>query len=337
MQAQYDNLGDMVIRSEIARWVSQGGTPLVVTGNAPAGYLEGLELPSGSITVRSIREALSTGRGEVVDLIFAPGEQALDHGPGEWVKATANLALASLIRARRGIVLKVGKGYKGRGRVLTALERALIRVSTRTFVRDRAAASLFPSARLMPDIALSSPLLDGDNSDEPRTKIAFSLRSDRRHPKTVLTEVSRAAMPLSPMIVVQVERDQEFAESLASGQAIDVVAWHGTMREQLLRVKAAYFESEFIVSDRLHSLLFGLRCGAIPIGVETGNNEKLRRQLGVIGLDHLVVDGWDVSAIAAIMSTDRARLRSEADAAVETAQRQLREVQSQVTDLLNRR
>ncbi len=331
VQAQYDNLGDMVIRSEVVRWVANGGTPIAVAGKAPRSYVDGLNLPKNVIVVRSIVAALLRRRSSRLHLIFAPGEQSLEGGPKDWVKAMLNLALAGFVKAQRGVVVKVGKGYKGRGRVLTALERALVRLSDRTLVRDQGARELFPSAELMPDIALSSPLLEPSNEPAHRKHVAISLRDDRLHPDVAVAAVAKLVPDLTPVFVVQVQRDETIAQDMSSRMGAELVAWEGPMAAQLERVKSVYARAEYTVSDRLHSILFALRSGSIPIAVETGSHNKLRRQLAALGLERFVINGWDVDAIRSLLGEDRESLHAESAAALIAAQARLDEVRMSIS------
>jgi hypothetical protein len=338
VQAQYDNLGDAVIRSTLVRWLagiaeSAEDQVVAVTGDAPREYLEVMDLPERVQQVTSVRDALVLNRARRLDLVFAPGEQALDAGAREWPKTLANLALSSIVRLRGGTVSKVGRGYRGDGGVLSAIERAQTAVSNVTWVRDVGAVDRFPRTKLMPDIALASAQLGPAPGYPTRGGIAVSLRSDRSHNLGGL----KAALGVAARritVCAQVERDLGCTTELAAWLGADDLGWASTMARQLAAVNSLYTSSDLVVSDRLHVLLFALRAGAVPVGIETGAHSKLSRQLTALGLGHLVTSYDGVDGLLGRLRENLEAERANCVAAVSAAEARLERVQRDLATLI---
>ncbi|GAA1421043.1 polysaccharide pyruvyl transferase family protein [Agrococcus citreus] len=332
VQAQYDNLGDVIIRAEMLQWLAPIAHVAAIVGEAPDDYLEALQAPPNVTFVRSLGDALRLARelGERASLVFSPGEQHLDLGVREWPRAAANLALAHAIKLRGGRVLKIGRGYRGEQTVLKQLEAGLVRASHLTLVRDQAATHMFPRAQWIPDVALASDRFGRDNGDHPRGLVSVSLRVDRAHPRELVQRTVDAA-GLDPRFVVQVRRDDAVADSLDLGSS---TTWSGSLVTQLPLVADAYTRSRYVVSDRLHSLLFGLLCGAIPIGIETGNFGKLERQLYPLGLGGQVMRGWSDDRLPALIAGPYEPMQAISTGALEQARLRLLEARRRVVHVL---
>lgn len=330
VQAQYDNLGDVLIRATLVEWLATTGRVMVVTGDAPGEYLDALRLPRDVSRVRSMRAVLRQQLSVPMHLIYAPGEQSLDAGIREWPKAALNLGYTVATRASGGHVLKVGRGYKGHGRVLTILERAQVSATNATWVRDSDALRLFPRTASMPDISLASTRIQPGARCDGRDSIVIALRGDRAHDFVSLRALQSSLPGLRSVVVVQVRRDLRFAERGAEELSAACDGWEGTMEGQLERVVASYQQARFVVSDRLHVLLFGLLAGAIPVGIETGVNAKLARQLRQIDLSDHVFSYSRFSEALDFVKSDYRALHQRCEASLSRARERLRVVQSEI-------
>lgn len=297
VKAQFDNLGDLVIRRNLVHWLEGLDDVRVVVGDAPESYVRALEIPESFRTYRGMSQALmGVPRLRSMNIAFAPGEQIIEDRPDVLKVAAANLALTALAKASRGSVVKVGRGFRGHGPSALALERLAASMSDRVLVRDLEGLRLVQGTRLMPDIALWGGISTVDPAlprSEGRSGVGFSFRSDSRVHVSMLSEYvkSVAILDQGPILsVTQVSRDGETNSACAELLRCERIDFHADHGEQLVRVERAYNSLRFVVSDRLHVLLFGLIAGVFPIGVETGANRKLARQLGAIGLGDLVYD-----------------------------------------------
>jgi hypothetical protein len=329
-QAQFDNLGDVIIRRNFIHWLAEMDEVLTLVGAAPPSYVEALMLPANAIPFTSLRDAariLGLGRLRGSSMAFAPGEHSLVTQPSLVAKAVANLLLTGAVRAGGGRVVKIGRGYRGEGQALRVLERLQVALSNGTWVRDTEAVGIFPRASLMPDIALASDLLDprrrvdeGETWPGERMSVSVSLRNDRSSRAEDFVDATALIVErtgLAPVVVSQVRRDEPTSSSLAESLGGRHVEWKGSYVEQLERVARAYATSQFVVSDRLHVLLFALLRGAVPVGLETGKDRKLSRQLGGLGLGGLVTESGNWKELVSRVSDDPA-------AALETSRRSLR-------------
>ena len=74
------------------------------------------------------------------------------------------------------------------------------------------------------------------------------------------------------------------AANWSSGQLTEVT------RLQLRAVLRSYQESVFVVSNRLHSVIFGMIAGGTPLALASASDTKIRRTLAVVGLKHRVAE-----------------------------------------------
>ncbi|MFB8894106.1 polysaccharide pyruvyl transferase family protein [Microbacterium plantarum] len=335
MQAQYDNIGDAIIRGTLVGWLREFDDVSVITGSAPDEYLEVVNLDAGVECYRSLLE-YSKSRARTTHLAFAPGEQYLDRGVREWPKAVANILLSYAIRANGGRVVKVGRGYRGAQRFLTLLERVQMGASDLTLVRDVEALRMFPRASLMPDIALASERFDSTDtaSAERREGLVLSMRGDRGTDLEYVGKVLQSAGQ-SVSVVTQVRRDAARSAEVALHFGVDLDRWEGSMEEQLRSLVDRYRSARFVVSDRLHVLIFALLCGAIPLGIETGSHNKLSRQFDAIGLGHLIGSPTSRDLFELAIS-DPAAVAAETRSAIQASRLKLNQAKADVGSLLAR-
>lgn len=305
VRSQHQNLGDLVIRRNMVHWLKDLDDVRLIVGDMPEGFIAALEVPDEIRLYRSLRGALlAKPIRHSSSLIFAPGEQSIEDKPRVVAAALANGLFAAYAKASGGSVVKLGRGFKGSGTLSSQIERGIARISDAVYVRDAEAPSVVRGAQLMPDIALwggvssTRRLADPFGTTGDRQGVAVSMRFDRGEPPSAVRRLvpTLAALEKGPIVVpVQVELDAGHSMALADSWGAELVPWVGDHATQLRRVEETYDRVRFVVSDRLHVLLFGLLRGAIPVGVETGRHEKLARQLRPIGLDSLVFPLADVS------------------------------------------
>lgn len=323
--AQSDNLGDVEIRRQLIEQFLQRGYRLVVfAGNMPQTYIDAFHLPSEAKIVSSplsfqisvLRHALH-GRAS---LAYAPGPHILTDSPKALAKAAAVLGLCAVVRARGGSLSVIGRSLRGSGRLSIGLERALSALATSYAMRDTASAPLLGrSADVMPDMAF---LRNGSPDNAPeigeRNIVALSFRSDRDVNLDGLASLvsESQARGLKPVLITQVRRDDKRHAELSRLLGIDAVLWENrTHTEQEEVVEHYYSRSHAIVSNRLHSLLFGVAHRAFPVALHEEEHNKIPTTLNPwVDFDSLVLENPDFTFLGRT-EDDRRILADSAKAA----------------------
>jgi hypothetical protein len=335
--AQFDNLGDLILRREAIHKLQDYGRVHVYLGPACAGYVAGLRLPDQHVAYRSysswVRACLVSGAASA--LIFAPGEQLLAADSKSLTRAVANLGVAGLVRARGGKVLKIGRGYASVTTAGLVVERALLATCHFASARDLPSSRL-TGMQLAPDVALSGDWTDGDHaSTARRAGAAFAYRNDRPADLALALEalpLFRDAVP--PLrALAQVRRDDASVLALSRDGCAQPITWGaGSHPEQLDRVVDAYRRSQFVVSNRLHALYFALVAGAIPVALTRDTQGKVA--VGLAGLDLQGSVLSSLEEVRSFLTRDSALLAAEAAAARAKAEDSSRSMWRNVSDVL---
>jgi polysaccharide pyruvyl transferase WcaK-like protein len=165
------------------------------------------------------------------------------------------------------------------------------------------------NANYFPDLAF---LLEAQPIDAPRRAIAMSFRNTipedhhsadyEQHLTTAVAALVSSLNAVDRSDVVgfhQVEADASFVEELCQRHGLQ------RARERLtLSSYARFFAgARIVVSNRLHCLLLGARCGAIPVALTIGRHSKVVSLFRTVGWESLVLDvtdGRSVERFAAI-------------------------------------
>lgn len=323
--AQSDNLGDVEIRRQLIEQFLQRGYGLVVfAGSMPKTYIDAFHLPAGSKVISNpiafqmavVRNAL-LGRAS---LAYAPGPHILTDSPKSLAKAAAVLGLCALVRIRGGSLSVIGRSLRGSGRISIGLERALSAMATSYAMRDTASAPVLGrSADVMPDMAfLRNASLDNGNVAADRDIVALSFRSDRDVNLDGLASlVSEShARGLKPVLITQVRRDDKRHADLSKRLGIEAVLWENrTHVEQEEVIEHYYSRSHAVVSNRLHSLLFGVAHQAFPVALHEEKQNKIPTTLKPwVDFDSLVLENPDFAFLGRT-EDDRKDLGNSAKAA----------------------
>ncbi|MGY2066387.1 polysaccharide pyruvyl transferase family protein [Blastococcus sp. SYSU DS0619] len=302
ISAQADNLGDIVIRRNLVRWLIDSSANVhLLVAEMPASYVDAFELPPGVVLHRRTVSWLGSllrhvVRGQAM-LVYAPGPQGLDDTLRGIARGVANAALAVVCSSLARGVLIVGRAYRGSGRFAGAIARLTVRRARLVSLRDSLSAEtvgvsgapVFPDLGILPEESRAwAP------SVSDRKVLALSLRSDRDLPPGLLTELIDWARDntMTIVFVTQVRRDEERHMSLSRTiPGSVVVGWEGSHADQLERVLAAYRGSVAVVSNRLHGLLLGWTQGAQPIPLIDAFDTKIIPTLGSIHPDLHAADG----------------------------------------------
>jgi hypothetical protein len=294
--AQHDNLGDIAIRRIFFNHFLKSGSKLVLlTHGMPQSYIDAFEFDSTVTLVSNpirfqLLLALEALRGNA-DLAYAPGPHILKDTPAGLTKGILMMANLILVRARGGSVQAAGRALRGNGRYALALEQFLIRICRSYVVRDSRSSSVAQrNLTFAPDLALGRDVYSGDSD---RTFVSCSFRNDsnvsRRTFKKMVTEFQELGYEV--VLVSQVQRDDRQHLELGEEFGLQVFAWsakeHG---EQQKIVDHVYRQSYAVVSNRLHGLIFGINCGALPIEYRFAGNDKISSTLEAGFGSYLVVE-----------------------------------------------
>jgi len=306
---QYDNIGDIILRRQLLDWLRPLGTLHVYVGPAPAGYTEGLRLAPEDVVYCSFgawyRAGLATAARSRTSYVFKPGEIQLSLiGMKEHV---GMLPLLSLVRARGGVVARVGVGARNNAAVPRALMAPSIALSNLTAWRDGETAA-YLGGRVMPDLAFG----EGEAViDETLTRdtLVVSMRSDRDEPSAAWIAGVRDfadRRSLRIVAVTQVLRDSARSRDLADRLGGEVLDWDGTDHAgQEERLRELYRRSAVAVSDRLHVLLAAFTEGAVPVAPLVDRSGKIARHFAAGGVTDIAfpTSGMDATTVAERITT----------------------------------
>ncbi len=352
-RGQYENVGDVLLRRPLLRWAREGADRLhVYVGTSPDGYDEGLDLRPDDVVYRSFARwyaalvrAAWAGRASSV---FKPGEIQLTLvGTKEHL---VMLPAAALVRARGGVVLRVGTGARNFAPVPRALVRPSVALSTYTRWRDERTAAYLGGGPAMPDLgyaegADAATLRAARDGQDGRDVLVVSLRADvevapRPYPSPAVLDAIRryaAAHGLRTWVVTQVSVDDERSHRLAADLDAELLGWpdptgHDQQEE---RLRALYRRTRVVLSDRLHVVIAALTEGAAPVSLQLDASDKAARHLTPIGVPDVTVDvtGLDGDEVLARVTAAAAHHAEAIDALLD-ARKRLDDVRDDVVRLL---
>lgn len=340
-RAQQDNLGDVVLRRTLVAWLEVPGVELHVLLGSSRAYNDALSLPPTARGHLSNRRWMSTllrslVRSRVV-LVYAPGPQDLDLRDGGWRHAGVNLVVSAMVRACGGAVAKVGRGYTGTSRLGTAVERTVLRSCSLATVRDRSSVGRVRPATvvLAPDLALSAVNRVAPGEERRHDRAALSFRADAGLSVADIRGCIDAVRSsgYTPVLVTQVQRDDVLHAQLAEELGCARVGWESDTDHtaQLARVLDAYAGAAVVVTNRLHSAIFAMNTGAVPVIYAADAHPKAARTLAAVGMGpDFVVD----VPRRGLCPDDVARWAGVVEARHEGAVRSLERVEAQLRALV---
>lgn len=348
-RGQYENVGDLVLRRQLLEWVATAEDLHVYVGRSPDGYDEGLQLPAGATTHRSLASWYAAGlraalRGPV-GYLFKPGELQLTLvGMKEHLVV---LPLLAAVRLRGGRAVRAGVGSRNFAPLPRLLMRPSIALSDLTLWRDVRSAEYFGTGELAPDLAFGEGASDdvveaARTRTEERNALVVSLRTDLVPPPYPgagwIEGVRRYAAEegLEIWAVTQVQVDDERTVQLAADLGGKALTWPETADHwgQEQRLRALYRRTAVALSDRLHVVIAAHTEGAVPFGSLTDSSDKLERHFAAIGLHGVSHDvrGWSADQVVAALRAAEAG-RAEACEKLLAARVQLRQRRDQVRRL----
>lgn len=328
LQTQFENLGDCIINELVIRELARHARMKIIQRRAPSWLLERLRaLPEVEIYASKRqwfgdlfrRMAL---RSPVV-FAFKPGHYLSSSKAKSLAYSAALVAFCGLCRMQGGKVIRSGVSLDRFGAIQSRLQAVLGRLHTSYGVRDQAsldyARSLGAvSAHYSPDMAflladseatsglIGSKLITAEVA-RPKLSLSFRRQGLLKESSYVerLAEViggSSKDHSLTPVVVEQVTFDHELAQTLAAHLSSPVVRFEQS-EESVRGIFANYAESRVVVSNRLHSLLFGWTAGAIPIPlVENSPHSKIVELFKHLNLTDLLHFSDDLKHLPAHIS-----------------------------------
>ena len=304
-RGQFDNIGDILLRRQLLDWLRGNGPLHVYLGQSPEGYAEGLRLQPEDVLYRSFKEwYLAAFRSAVrgsASYVFKPGEIQLTLiGMKEHV---AMLPVLVLVRARMGVVARIGVGSRNFARVPRAMIWPSIALSNLTLWRDSDTAEYLGNGSVMPDLGFG----EGSGGTAPesvdgRDLLIVSMRSDQPYPSTEWLAAVRdiaARHGLQIRAVTQVVRDNDKTIRLAADLGGEADGWDGTGHDlQEERLRKHYRRAVIAISDRLHVLVGAVTEGAVPAALLVNSSDKIARHFAAAGIHDVSI------ATAGLSDTD---------------------------------
>jgi hypothetical protein len=288
---QDTNVGDSVLRRGYLDALRTVGQIHVLVSGTSDDYRDGLGLREEDIAYDT-RDAwwsdayTAAERGPVV-VAFNAGEMQLNRTFALSYARHAHLIRRAKRRGGFGVHLGMGIRSDSAWRVPVA---AMLRVCDEVAWRDPSSRSWVGVGRVAPDWAFS---FASTAAGADRNHIAVAVRGDRngrldRWAEAVATTARERK--LSPVVVVQVERDNELAKRLGADYGWEVSEWRGgSHAKREAEIRAIYGASAAVVSDRLHALVIGATEGAVPVAYAPTSVDKSRRTLAGVGLGEFFV------------------------------------------------
>lgn len=321
---QLDNIGDSILRRAYLDVLRTAGT-LHVLAPDDDGYVSGLGLRAEDVCYRSRdpwRRAVLGGavRGHSGFALNA-GEATLDADFAKYCGRIAAIAVPARLRGSKVVI--AGSGFRpGFDGAAPWTVRMLARRSAFVSWRDDRTRRAVGAGSVSPDWAFglgqSSDRLLSRKRLSDRHLLAVSLRAagPLLTPERCRQIKDLAAQEgLDPVVLVQVRRDNELAETVANSNGFRCLPWYeGSHLEREAFVRSVYSRSRYVISNRVHALILGLTEGAIPLAPAELGAEKSALIFAAAGMATVTVDGSEVLATRASGGGDDRCFAALADA-----------------------
>jgi len=293
-----DNLGDQLIFQVLVNTLSRFG-PVFVRGKRP----EFMSPPrhKGGDALLALSVALRRLQGYSVHSVQPPGGRL-------WTKSNLANGTGHGLRRRLKDLLSDSRIVVGTS-VIPAADHSWCERFDWVGVRDQESlaalhANGMQQAKYFPDLAFLAPLSAADKVS--RHGIVFSFRREIPEVTDDPSYEARLAHSLGLLInslsrevhhsaefFHQVDQDAEFNGRLGDDFGIPK---HGH-RLTLDSYQSYYNRAQFVVSNRLHCLLLGAACGALPIALTSRRHTKLNALFETVGWNSLLLSIEDVDGL----------------------------------------
>jgi hypothetical protein len=290
-KAQYQNFGDVVLRQQMLKTFGDVGRIHVYVGQSPRKYIEfisrGRDVREYTGRVRWLLCLIRHAVMRRAVLVISPGPQRLEDRPLFIAAESFAICLTTVLRLFGCHAIKYGRSFEGTDPLMTRLVRIHSRLLTATTVRDTRSLNILGGAgEVCPDVAVDW----GDEQPEFGSGdwLGISIRGDRNYSVIQVSDSANRicdTLGLSPIVLCQVYSDIPFARELATRLACPM-KYVSVLNEGSVEVMRAHWrECSAMYSDRLHSLIFGLVHGALPILPSMASNAKVEEAFRSIGIN----------------------------------------------------
>ncbi len=283
---QFDNLGDVFLRRQLAAWIPDDAQ--VYVGPAPADFVAALDLPTAATVHRSFsRWARALAMAPPgTDYVYKPGEIQMSV-PG-MKEQVGLLPLVARLRRRGGTVGRAGVGVRSGGRPFEAMCRPAVSLAAVNLWRDDFSRAMFGRGTVIPDLAFAEGSEPQVWDEATRDVVIVSLRGDRPLPPDSWFRAVRGVADASGsrlVAVSQVRRDDDRTRESSAALRCEAVLMGSSSFTTVERdLRALYRRAELVVSDRLHVLVGAATEGAAVSASLVGGSAKIDRHFRVIGV-----------------------------------------------------
>lgn len=291
---QFDNIGDVFLRRQLAGWIGDCGPSSVLVGDAPEEFVEALGLPASSTVFRSLPNWLSkiAGAPRGSSYVYKPGEIQLS-APG-MKEHVGLLPVVGLLKARGGRVARVGVGARAGSPIFSKFCAPSTALSDISWWRDDFTRQVMGSGTVIPDLAFAEGSPASEWAETGRRLLIVSLRGDRVPPRNAWCEGIRIFAEhagLEMVVLSQVRRDDVMATEVAErlGARCELFASERSLAHED-KVRKLYRAATLVVSDRLHVLIGAVTEGATVKAAVDGGSQKIARHFAVLDSVDVSVD-----------------------------------------------
>lgn len=297
-QTQYENLGDAYIAKNLIEILSKKGTVYIDDKGVPDEYLE-IIMNSSSLKVSQtgkhfmILPFILRMQKNNVQYVFKPGHlYGGTNALGGWRRILSMLLYFSILRVFGVKLLKTGVSIGPLSGGYKFYEKMINKLSSFTGVRENKSFEYLNELKVknntrVRDLAFYSFPTQLDEQKSEREYLSFSFRKLENSKCSINENAEKIATILYNLkllielkhkknikiaLITQVQRDHQFNEMISEcleqrGYRVEKKLYYEISRESYSEISCLYSKSMFVVSNRLHALLFGLNYGAFPIGV----------------------------------------------------------------------
>ena len=297
-RGQEDNIGDSILRRGYLDALRSVGRLHILVSHFDS-YNSGLGLRDEDVLYQfrpQWRRAVLAGclRGEMTFALNA-GEAMVD---ADYARYCARLTtLSALAKTRQAKFVIAGSGFRPGFSTAPRAVRALARMSDFVAWRDVQSREAAGSGSVAPDWAFGTgqrtSVLTAPGRSDHRDLLSFSLRAagpriaDQRIGQ--IKDLARQ-LDVEPVLVPQVARDNEAAETVAREHGLRCFPWlDGGHLEREILVRSLYARSAVVVSNRVHALVLGITEGAVPLVPAEWSADKAERIFSAAGISGITV------------------------------------------------
>lgn len=303
VKTQFENAGDALINRELLRLCSKYSQVTLDIGRCPKEFVESLNLDLYAPDVMRVstlelfwKMGLSRLNRRETYYFLIPGGYVGEKAGKQALSILLNTLALILMRAIGVRVCHVGVSYERLGKFHAGVLAYRSKLMHHVLVRDKRSQKYAEELGIRVD-GVMTDLAFGAASYQAHMattcdSIAISFRADQAEQQRsdVVAIVDRldATLPTGTdfRFIAQVERDLPLMNELAGRQYRN--GRRAELYDTWMNADAAldaYLGCEFVISNRLHSLLFGLARGCRPIPyVDQQLNQKILGMLEQLGL-----------------------------------------------------